>query len=77
MNFKRHKLGVGGRYGAVEQTLCGGEAGTVGGGSARVVDYVAANSEMDTVDLGLVRADVGNHAGIGNLAVGADAGLGT
>ena len=52
-DVERHKLGVRGRYGAVEQTLCGGEAGAFGGGGARVVKYVAANGDMDTADFGL------------------------
>ena len=76
MNVKRHKLGVEGRDDDVEQTLNDGEAGAVGGGGARVVNYVAANGDTDTVDLGLVQADGGDHAGIGDLAVGGDAGFG-
>ena len=40
LNVERHKPGVGGRYGSVEQTLRGGEAGAVGGGGARGVEYV-------------------------------------
>ena len=31
---------------------------------------------MDTVDFGILQADGGNHAGIGDLAVGGDAGFG-
>ena len=48
----------------------------MGGGGARVVDFVTANGNTDTVDFGLVRAYGGNHAGIGDLAVGGDAGFG-
>ena len=75
-NVKRHKPSVGGRYGSVEQTLRGGEAGAVSGGGARVVEYVANNSDTDTVDFGFVRADGGDHAGIGDLVVSRDAGFG-
>ena len=75
-NVNRNKLGVGGRYGAIEKTLCGGEAVAVGGGGSRVVEYVAADGDTDTVELGLVRVDGGEHAGIGDLAVGGDAGFG-
>ena len=75
-DVKRHKPGVRGLDGAVEQTLCGGEAGAVGGGGIRLVEYVAANSETDTVDFGFVWADGGDHTGIGDLAVGRDAGFG-
>ena len=58
-DVKCHKPGVRGRYGAIEQTLRGGEAGAVGGGGARGVEYVTVDSDTDTVDLGLVRADGG------------------
>ena len=75
-DVERHKPGVRGRDAAVEQTLRGGEADTVGGGDTRVVEYVAANGDTDTVDFVLLRADGGNHAGIGDLAVGMDAGFG-
>ena len=75
-NVERHKPGIGGRYGAVEKTLHGGESGAVGGGDARVVNYVADEGDMYTDDLGLVRADCGDHAGIGDLAVGWDTGFG-
>ena len=78
LNVERHKPGVGGRYGSVEQTLRGGEAGAVGGGvgGSRVVEYVTADSDTDTVDLSLVQADGGNHVGICDLAVGGYAGFG-
>ena len=75
-NVDSHELGVGVRYGAVEQTLCGGEAGAVVGGGARVVEFAAAKGNTGTVDFGLVQADGGDHAGIGDLAVGGDAGFG-
>ena len=75
-NVERHKPGVSGIDGAVEKTLHGGEAGAVGGGGARVVEYIANGGDTDTVNLGLVQADGGNHAGIGDLAVGGDAGFG-
>ena len=75
-DVERHKLGARGRDGAVEQTLRGGEAGTVGGGGTRGVEYVAVDGDTDTVDFVLVRADGGNHAGIGDLAVGGEAGFG-
>ena len=73
MNVERYKPVIGGRDGDVEQTLRGGEAGEVGGGGARLVDYVAANGDTDTVDLIFVRAGGGNHARIGDLAVGGNA----
>ena len=67
---------VRGRYGAVEKTLHGGEAGAFGDGGARAVEYVAANGDMDTFNFGLVQADGSDHAGIGDLAVGGEAGFG-
>ena len=76
LNVERHKPGVSGRDGDVDQTLHGGEAGAVGGGGARVVKYVTTYGDTDTVNLGLVQADGGNHAGIGDLAVGGDARFG-
>ena len=48
----------------------------MGGSSARVVEYVAADGDMDTIDFGFLQAHGGDHAGIGDLAVGGDAGLG-
>ena len=76
MNVEYHEPGVGGRYGAVEKTLRGGEAGAVCGGGARVVKYVVTGDDIDTVDLGLVRENGGNHAGIGDIVVGRILGLG-
>ena len=75
-DVERHKLGVRDRYGDVEKTLRGSEAGAVGGGGASVVEYVAADGDTDTVEFGLVREDGGDHAGIGDLTVGGDAGFG-
>ena len=76
LNVEHHKSGVGERYGAVGQTLRGGEAGAVGGGGARLVEYFDVDGDTNTVDPGFVRADSGNHAGIGDLAVGGGAGFG-
>ena len=69
-DVERHKSGIRGIYGAVEKTLRGGESGAVGSGGSRVVDYVAANCDTDTVEFGLVRADGGD------LAVDGDTGCG-
>ena len=48
----------------------------MGGGGARVVKFVIADGDMETVDFGIVWADGGNHVGIGDLAVDGDAGFG-
>ena len=41
-----------------------------------MVKYVSTDGDTDTVNLGFVWADGGDHAGIGDLAVGGDFGLG-
>ena len=40
------------------------------------MDYITSEGDMDTVDFGFVWANGGDHAGIGELAVGGDARLG-
>ena len=47
----------------------------VGGGS-RVVVFVTADGDTETVDFGLVQAYGGDHSCIGDLAVGGDDRLG-
>ena len=65
-----HEFGAGGGQGAVEQNFGGGEAGTMGGGGARVIQFVAADGDTDAIDFSFVWSNCGNKAAIGDFSVG-------
>ena len=58
------------RASGVEMVLLSKHFVFVSGGVAREVKYVVVDSDTDRVDFGFVWADGGDHAGIGDLAVG-------
>jgi hypothetical protein len=72
LDVKDHELGIGCQQGAIEKALGGGEAGTLCGGDAGVVQAVTTHSDSDSVGLLLRWANGGNELSIGHFAAQGD-----
>ena len=68
-DVKHHEFGIGSGQGAVEETLDGCEAGTLGGGNARIIELISTTRDTATMDFILAGTDCGHVASLGALVV--------